>query len=58
VFSCEYVVWASVSGVKYHQRNKTNNMENILLMLSIRFDNISVFVVGFKEFGEILNNKA
>jgi hypothetical protein len=51
-------VWASVSGVKYHQRNKTNNTENILLMLSIRFDNISVFVVGFKEFGEILNNKA
>jgi hypothetical protein len=27
-------------------------------MLSIRFDNISVFVVEFKEFDEILYNKA
>jgi hypothetical protein len=39
-------------GVKHHQRNKTNNLRDILLMLSIRFDNISVFIVEYKEFAE------
>ena len=41
-----------VGGVKHHQRNKTNNLKDIWLMLSIRFDNISVFIVEYKEFAE------